>query len=113
MAEEAPIWSALRHQSGVNGVSFPVQRDLDSYKTFVSDSHYQATLDAVYVYLVPWSEFPIVPSYPYYPQSARLIRQVDPARLSRHRAVKHGLTGSVSERVDTALVLRLLHYYQA
>ena len=28
----------------------------------VSDSHYQSTLDAVYVYVVPWSEFPIVPS---------------------------------------------------
>jgi len=24
-------------------------------------------LDAVYVYVVPWSEFPIVPSYPHYP----------------------------------------------
>ena len=29
--------------------------------------HYQSTLDAVYVYVVPWSEFPIVPSYPHYP----------------------------------------------
>ena len=28
-------------------------------------SHYQSTLDAVYVYVVPWSEFPIVPSYPH------------------------------------------------
>jgi len=32
-------------------------------------SHYQSTLDAVYVYVVPWSEFPIVPSYPHYPHS--------------------------------------------
>ena len=32
----------------------------------VSDSHYLSTLDAVYVYAVPWSEFPIVPSYPHY-----------------------------------------------
>jgi len=32
------------------------------------DSHYQYTFDAVYVYVVPWSEFPIVPSYPHYPQ---------------------------------------------
>ena len=31
------------------------ERDLDSYMAVVSDSHYQATLDAVYVYLVPWS----------------------------------------------------------
>jgi len=36
--------------------------------TVVSDSHYQSTLDVVYVYVVPWSEFPIVPSYPHYPQ---------------------------------------------
>ena len=46
------------------------QRDLDSYMTVVSDSHYQFTLDAVYVYVVPWSEFPIVPSYPHYPHPA-------------------------------------------
>ena len=32
------------------------------------DSHYQSTLDAVYVCVMPWSEFPIVPSYPHYPQ---------------------------------------------
>ena len=30
----------------------------------MSVSHYQSTLDAVYVYVVPWSEFPIVPSFP-------------------------------------------------
>ena len=28
--------------------------------------HHQSTLDAVYVYAVPWSEFRIVPSYPPY-----------------------------------------------
>ena len=27
--------------------------------TVVSDSHHQSTLDAVYVDVVPWSEFPI------------------------------------------------------
>ena len=32
--------------------------------TVVSDSHYQSTLDTVNVYVVPWSEFPIVPSLP-------------------------------------------------
>ena len=31
----------------------PVQQDLDSYMTLVSDSHHQSTLDAVYVYVVP------------------------------------------------------------
>ena len=30
-----------------------------------------STLDAVYVYLVPWSELTIVPSYPHYPQKER------------------------------------------
>jgi len=40
----------------------PVQRDWGTY-----DFSYQSTLDAVYVYVVPWSEFPIVPSYPHYP----------------------------------------------
>jgi len=29
------------------------------------DSPYQSTLDAVYVYEVPWSQFPIIPSYPH------------------------------------------------
>ena len=39
------------------------------HTTHISDSHYQSTLDAVYVYVVPWSEFPIVPSYAYYPHT--------------------------------------------
>ena len=39
----------------------------------VSDSRYQSTLDAVYVYVVPWSEFTIVPSYPHYTQPARVF----------------------------------------
>ena len=30
-------------------------------------SRYQSTLDDVYVYVVPWSEFPIVPFYPHHP----------------------------------------------
>jgi len=34
-------------------------------------THTQSTLDAVYVYEVPWSEFPIVPSYPHYPQPGK------------------------------------------
>ena len=39
----------------------------------MSDSHYQSTLDAVDVYVVPWSEFPIFPVYPHYPQG--LVRK--------------------------------------
>ena len=46
-----------------NGLGFGVIRGL--YMTVVSDSHYQSTFDAVYVYVVPRSEFPIVPSYPH------------------------------------------------
>jgi len=41
------------------------------YVAVVSDSRYLSTLDAVYVYVVPWSEFPIVPSYPHYPHETR------------------------------------------
>ena len=37
------------------------------YMTVVSDSHYQSAIDASYVYVVPWSEFPVVHSYPHYP----------------------------------------------
>jgi len=33
---------------------------------FVYDSSYQFALHAVYVCIVPWSEFPIVPFYPLY-----------------------------------------------
>ena len=36
--------------------------------TVVSDSHYQTTLDAVHVHVVPWSELLIVLSNPHYPQ---------------------------------------------
>ena len=32
----------------------------------VSVAHYQSSLDAVYAYEVPWSEFPTFPSYPHY-----------------------------------------------
>ena len=40
--------------------------------TVASDFHYQSTLDDVCVCAVPWSEFPIVPAYPPYPQVERL-----------------------------------------
>ena len=47
--------------------------DLDPRMAVVSDSHYQSTLDAVYVYVVPWSELPIVSSNPHYPQQQHCI----------------------------------------
>ena len=40
---------------------------------FVYDSPYQSTIDAVYGYVVPWSEFPIVPSYPHCPKFTREV----------------------------------------
>ena len=52
--------------------NIPQQRDhtinTRDMSDIVSDSHYQSTLDAVYMHEVPWSEFPIVPSYPHYSQ---------------------------------------------
>ena len=47
----------------------PVTRELDSYMTVVYDPHYQSSRD-VHVHVVPWSEFPIVPSCPHYPHGA-------------------------------------------
>ena len=44
----------------------------------VSDFHYQSTLETVYVYVVPWPEFPIVPSYLHYPWPAKLVASNDP-----------------------------------
>ena len=35
-------------------------------QTIRVDSHYQSSLDDVYVHVAPWSEFPIVPSYPHH-----------------------------------------------
>jgi len=34
-----------------------------------ADSHHQSTLDAVHVYVVPWSEFPIALSHPVAPEA--------------------------------------------
>ena len=46
----------------------------------VSDSHHQSALDAVYVYVVPWSETSIVPSYPHYPPIHHL--SISPIQLA-------------------------------
>ena len=53
-----PCRGAATHTFG-----FPDGPVLDSYMAVVSDSHYQSTLDDVYVHVVPWSEIPIVLSY--------------------------------------------------
>ena len=35
---------------------------------------YQSTLDAVYLFGVPWLEFPIVLSYPHYPEGTYIYQ---------------------------------------
>jgi hypothetical protein len=63
--------------------------------TVASDSHYQYTFDTVYVYEVPWSEFPIVPSYPHYPHrctccpDAYMLVTVEPHALGFLYFIKH------------------------
>ena len=63
--------------------------------TVVSDSHYQSTLDAVYEYVVPWSEFPIVLSYPHYPHQPSERDQIASfqARDSYRRSKESGGLG--------------------
>ena len=48
----------------------------------VSDSHYQSTLDAVYVCIVPWSDFPFVPSNPHNPHQLPDVAELDIAAIS-------------------------------
>ena len=57
-------------------------------------SHYQSVLAVVYVYVVPWSEFPIVPAYPHYPHPCDL-----PLRLSRHNTQHRSSRQPVSLRL--------------
>ena len=53
-----------------------------------ADSYYQSTIDAVYVYEVPWSEFPSVPSSPPYPPDSHPVQQaLVPRRLGKSRAL--------------------------
>ena len=59
--------SFVRHTANIRTLP-----PFDSYMTVVSDFRFQSTLEAVYVYVVPWSEFPIVPSYPYYLHPVRV-----------------------------------------
>ena len=67
--------------------------------TGASDSHDQSTL-AVYVYSVPWSEFPFISSYPHYPQFSHVIGE----KICRvygdrsHGAISEG-TGGCSEQL--------------
>ena len=42
---------------------------LEIARSVVHNSHHQYTHDAVYVCVVPWTEFPIVLAYPHQPQS--------------------------------------------
>jgi len=73
------------------GVTHASHRDLDSYMTVVFDPHYQSTFDAIYVYVVPWSDFPTVPSYPHYPNHP------PPHRVPSEKATTKKIQGLVSE----------------
>jgi hypothetical protein len=48
------------------------------------DPYYQFTLDAVYLYVVPWSELPIVPSYPRYPHQSITRRTTSTGKVLPH-----------------------------
>ena len=67
----------------------------DGHASRVSDSHHQSTLDAVYVYVVPWSELHIVPSCPHYPE--RLVASAV-ADTNRGRGRQEGGVGGLGER---------------
>ena len=59
----------------------------------------QSNLDAVYVYVVPWSEFPIVPSYPHYPQ--RVPANLDDSTLETARG---------TTRISTNYFIKLISF---
>ena len=63
------------------------------FVTVVSESHYQSTLDAVYVYVMPWSEFPIVTSFPHYTQLCSYS-----ARARRHPGRRNATTETFMKR---------------
>ena len=67
-AESKADWMDLmetqRHEGRLAGIEPPSR---------VSIRFIQSTLHAVYGYVVPWSEIPIVPSYPHYPYHGTLV----------------------------------------
>ena len=67
--------------------------------TVVSDSPYRSTLDAAYVYAVPWSEFPIVPFHLHYPQGGRGDRGAHAGRDGRERLAGLGRVRHPHEQV--------------
>ena len=48
--------------------------------------HYQSTLDAVYVYVVPWLEFPIISSHPHHPQLTWPVPRAPSLSIQQHPA---------------------------
>jgi len=47
----------------------------------------RCTLDAVYVYVVSWSEFPLVPSCPRYPHQRRVAERVRDVRVCSNTGI--------------------------
>ena len=70
-AVRADSAGSLRHFSFCT--PFPLSTPVSVRRRFrvVSDSQYQSTPDAVYVYVVPWSEYPSIPSNPQHSHDAR------------------------------------------
>ena len=89
MSDEADSVLSRSLQARRLWVSFrfiPTLTHTHTHMTDISDSHYQSTLDAVYVYVVPWSEFPFVPSYSHCPH-AGATNETDSV-LSRFRQAR-------------------------
>jgi len=78
-----------RHQFG-----FPV----DSFTptlTLTHESRSSPSSPSTFIYVVPWSEFPIVPSYSHYPQSGR--HQGDSGRQQGTAGRQHETSGRQRE----------------
>ena len=69
------------------------------------DSHYPSTVDAAYVYVVPWSEFPIVPSNPHYPHPGNLFWQL--LHQGDDHFTRDGGRSNVNSMVESSNVLRI------
>jgi len=69
-------------------------------------------LSMLYVYLVPWSEFPIVPSYPHYPHERHLLdRKFDSTPSPSYQLLR--LCGVATGRNQSLLFSSALQGYLA
>jgi len=67
--DTARFWPLLSGESAETFLGLPSSLGWGVALPPLSGSYCQSTFDAVYVYVVPWWELPIVPSYPYYPHT--------------------------------------------